>query len=72
MLEGAFLTVASEGGFHSAARVAGSSASRLGDAVRRLEARLGVRLLHRTTCSVTITDAGARLPERLAPALSEE
>ncbi|HRE88655.1 MAG TPA: LysR family transcriptional regulator [Myxococcota bacterium] len=67
----AFLTVAREGGFRSAARVAGTSASRLGDAVRRLEARLGVRLLHRTTRSVTPTDAGARLLERITPALSE-
>ncbi|WP_208721154.1 LysR family transcriptional regulator [Corallococcus aberystwythensis] len=67
----AFLTVAREGGFRSAARVAGSSASRMGDAVRRLEARLGVRLLHRTTRSVTPTDAGARLLERLTPALGE-
>jgi len=57
----AFITVAREGGFRSAARVAGTSASRLGDAVRRLEARLGVRLLHRTTRSGTPTHAGARL-----------
>ncbi|KIG16527.1 Transcriptional regulator [Enhygromyxa salina] len=67
----AFLTVAREGGFRSAARVAGTSASRMGDAVRRLEARLGVRLLHRTTRSVTPTDAGARLLERITPALGE-
>ncbi|AKF04523.1 LysR substrate-binding domain-containing protein [Sandaracinus amylolyticus] len=67
----AFLAVAREGGFRSAARVTGTSASRLGDAVRRLEARLGVRLLHRTTRSVTTTDAGARLLERITPALGE-
>ncbi|MDI1447473.1 LysR family transcriptional regulator [Polyangium sp. 6x1] len=67
----AFLTVAREGGFRSAARAAGTSASRMGDAVRRLEARLGVRLLHRTTRSVTPTDAGARLLERITPALGE-
>lgn len=67
----AFLTVAREGGFRSAARVAGTSASHMGDAVRRLEARLGVRLLHRTTRSVTPTDAGARLLERITPALGE-
>lgn len=67
----AFLTVAREGGFRSAARVAGTSASRMGDAVRRLEARLEVRLLHRTTRSVTPTDAGARLLERITPALGE-
>lgn len=67
----AFLTVAREGGFRSAARVLGTSPSRLGDAVRRLEERLGVRLLNRTTRSVTPTDAGARLLERLSPALDE-
>ncbi|MET0543019.1 MAG: LysR family transcriptional regulator [Variovorax sp.] len=67
----AFLAVAREGGFRGAARVAGTSASRMSDAVRRLEARLGVRLLHRTTRSVAPTDAGARLLERLEPALGE-
>lgn len=67
----ALLAVAREGGFRRAARTTGSSASRLGDAVRRLEARLGVRLFHRTTRSVTLTDAGARLLERIAPALGE-
>jgi DNA-binding transcriptional LysR family regulator len=39
--------------------------------VRDLEAALGARLLHRTTRSVAPTDAGRRLLERLAPALSE-
>jgi len=63
--------VARDGGFRSAARVAGTSASGMGEAVRRLEARLGVRLLHRTTRSVTPTDAGARLLERITPALGE-
>lgn len=43
----------------------------MGDAIRRLEGRLGVRLLNRTTRSVTTTDAGARLLERLTPALGE-
>jgi len=67
----AFLAVAREGGFRGAARTTGTSASRLSDAVRRLEARLGVRLLHRTTRSVVPTEAGARLMERLEPALGE-
>jgi DNA-binding transcriptional LysR family regulator len=67
----AFLTVAREGGFRRAARASGTSPSRLGDAIRRLEGRLGVRLLNRTTRSVTPTEAGARLLERLAPALGE-
>ncbi|WP_294332995.1 LysR family transcriptional regulator [uncultured Sphingomonas sp.] len=67
----AFLAVAQARGFRDAARAIGSSASTLSEAVRRLEARLGVRLLHRSTRSVTPTEAGARLIERLAPALGE-
>ena len=67
----AFLGVARAGGFREAARAAGASPSRLSEAVRRLEARLGVRLLNRTTRSVALTEAGARLVERLAPALGE-
>jgi DNA-binding transcriptional LysR family regulator len=43
----------------------------LSEAVRRLETRLGVRLLNRTTRSVSATEAGARLFERLGPALGE-
>ena len=39
--------------------------------MRRLETRLGVRLLHRTTCRVSPTEVGARLAERLFPALGE-
>ncbi|MBB4839283.1 DNA-binding transcriptional LysR family regulator [Sphingomonas kyeonggiensis] len=67
----AFLSVARAGGFRDAARATGASASGLSEAVRRLEARLGVRLLNRTTRSVAPTEAGARLIERLAPALGE-
>ncbi len=67
----AFLAVAQARGFRDAARTAGASASTLSEAVRRLETRLGVRLLHRTTRSVTPTEAGMRLIERLAPALGE-
>ena len=67
----AFLTVARCGGFREGARASGGSASGLSDAVRRLEARLGVRLLHRTTRSVALTEAGARLLDRLGPALGE-
>jgi DNA-binding transcriptional LysR family regulator len=67
----AFMAVARDGGFRSAARASGTSASRLGDAIRRLEGRLGVRLLNRTTRSVTPTEAGARLLERIIPALGE-
>jgi DNA-binding transcriptional LysR family regulator len=67
----AFLAVARAGGFREGARVAGVSASGLSEAVRRLETQLGVRLLHRTTRSVTPTEAGQRLLERLSPALAE-
>ena len=66
-----FIAVASAGGFREAARASGGSASSLSEAVRRLEARLGVRLLNRTTRSVIPTEAGARLLERLGPALVE-
>ncbi|WP_197339649.1 LysR family transcriptional regulator [Ralstonia solanacearum] len=67
----AFIAVAEAGGFRDAAREAGVSPSTLSDAVRRLEERLGVRLLHRTTRSVTPTEAGALLIARLRPALGE-
>ena len=67
----ALLAVARAGGFREAARATGGSASGLSEAVRRLEARLGVRLLHRTTRSVAPTEAGARLLDRLGPALVE-
>jgi DNA-binding transcriptional LysR family regulator len=67
----AFVTVARAGGFREGARAGGGSASSLSEAVRRLETRLGVRLLNRTTRSVAPTEAGARLLERLGPALGE-
>ena len=67
----AFLAVARARGFRGAARAGGAGASALSEAVRRLEGDLGVRLLHRTTRSVAPTEAGARLIERLTPALGE-
>jgi len=67
----AFAAVARYRSFRGAATVRGVSASTLSEAVRRLETRLRVRLLNRTTRSVTPTEAGARLLERLVPALSE-
>lgn len=67
----AFVAVARAGGFREGARLSGSSASGLSDAVRRLEAQLGVRLLNRTTRSVVPTEAGRGLLDRLMPALSE-
>jgi DNA-binding transcriptional LysR family regulator len=67
----AFVAVARAKGFRDGARASGGSASAISEAVRRLEARLGVRLLHRTTRSVVPTEAGLRLLERLGPALTE-
>ena len=67
----AFLSVARTKGFRDAARISGVSASGLSAAVARLEARLGLRLLNRTTRSVTPTEAGQRLIERMTPVLGE-
>ncbi len=66
-----FAAVVQAGGFRSAAQSKGLSASSLSDCVRRLEADVGVRLLNRTTRSVTPTAAGERLLERVRPALQE-
>ncbi|MGF6176963.1 LysR family transcriptional regulator [Ensifer sp. 4252] len=67
----AFTAVARERSFRAAAKKRGVSASSLSEALRRLEAKLDVRLLNRTTRSVTPTEAGMRLLERLQPALGE-
>ncbi|TXR49703.1 LysR family transcriptional regulator [Phyllobacterium endophyticum] len=67
----AFVAVAQARSFRAAATLRGVSASSLSEAIRRLEARVGVRLLNRTTRSVTPTEAGTQLLERLNPALSE-
>jgi DNA-binding transcriptional LysR family regulator len=67
----AFVAVARASGFREAARANGGSASAMSEAVRRLEAQLGVRLLNRTTRSVAPTDAGIGLLARLGPALTE-
>jgi DNA-binding transcriptional LysR family regulator len=67
----AFTAVARARSFRGAASLRGISASSLSEAIRRLETRLGMRLLNRTTRSVTPTEAGQRLLERLAPALGE-
>ncbi len=67
----AFVAVARARSFREAARLRGVSASTLSEALRRLEARLGVRLLNRTTRSVTPTEAGRQLLERIGSALGE-
>lgn len=64
-----FVAVGREGNFTRAAAALGISASAVGQTIRALEARLGVRLLTRTTRSVTRTEAGEQLFEGLAPLL---
>jgi DNA-binding transcriptional LysR family regulator len=66
-----FVTVARERSFTRAAAQVGLSRSALSHAISALEARLGVRLLTRTTRSVSPTDAGERLLNVLAPRLGE-
>lgn len=67
----AFVAVARARGFREASRSLGVSPTTLSETVRRLEDRLGVRLLHRTTRSVSPTEAGRRLVEKLTPLLAE-
>lgn len=64
-----FATVARLRSFRKAAVELGVSPSALSHAMRKLEARLDVRLLHRTTRSVAPTEAGEQLLARLSPAL---
>jgi len=67
----AFTTVAAEGSFTKAAGKLGTSQSALSLVVSRLEARVGVRLLTRTTRSVSLTEAGERLFKSIGPKLEE-
>ena len=67
----AFVTVVAHGNFARAAAELGISASTLSQTIRTLEARLGVRLLNRTTRSVSLTDVGERLHARFKPAMLE-
>lgn len=67
----AFVMVARERSFTRAAAQLGMSRSALSHAMRTMEERLGVRLLTRTTRSVSTTDAGARLLASVAPRLQE-
>ena len=67
----AFLAVAEARSFTRAAAKLGTSQSALSHTIKRLEARLGLRLLTRTTRSVAPTDAGERLIETLRPALDD-
>jgi DNA-binding transcriptional LysR family regulator len=67
----AFVTVAQERSFTRAAAKLGITQSSLSHTVRRLESRLGIRLLARTTRSVAPTDAGERLLRTLRPAFDD-
>jgi DNA-binding transcriptional LysR family regulator len=67
----AFVAVADALSFRAAAARVGVTPSALSHTMRQLEQRLGVRLLHRTTRSVALTDQGRRLLERLRPAMTE-
>src|ERR687897_3496802 len=67
----AFLVVARERSFTKAAAKLGVSQSALSHTIRGLEARLGVRLLTRTTRSVSPTEAGERLLHTVGPRFEE-
>ncbi|MBA2672567.1 LysR family transcriptional regulator [Ramlibacter sp.] len=67
----AFVTVARARSFTAAASALEVTPPAVSQAVKQLEERLGVRLLHRTTRSVSLTEAGERYFERVAPAVAE-
>jgi DNA-binding transcriptional LysR family regulator len=67
----AFVAVAERTNFARAAAHLGITASTISQIIRALEERLGMRLLNRTTRSVSLTDAGEKLLERIRPAISE-
>jgi DNA-binding transcriptional LysR family regulator len=67
----AFVAVARERSFTNAAAKLGVSQSSLSHTIRELEERLGVRLLSRTTRSVSPTEAGARLLNSIGPRFDE-
>lgn len=67
----AFVAVAEERSFTRAAARIGTSQSALSYTVRRLEERLGIRLLARTTRNIALTEAGAKLLSRLKPAFED-
>lgn len=67
----AFIAVVRHRNFRRAAKERGVAASTLSQSVRDLEEQLGVRLLNRTTRSVTPTEAGLKLSSRLSPIFAE-
>jgi len=66
-----FAVVAKYLSFRQAATERGTSASAISHSIRSLETRVGVRLFHRTTRSVSLTEAGEMLFARLGPAFSD-
>jgi DNA-binding transcriptional LysR family regulator len=66
-----FIAVAEANSFHGAAERLGVTRSAVSQAIRRMEDRLGVALVQRTTRSVSLTEAGMRLHQRVAPAVAE-
>lgn len=66
-----FVAIVRCGGFRAAALERGVSSSALSQTINALEEALGIRLLNRTTRSVSPTEAGQRLLDRLAPALRD-
>jgi DNA-binding transcriptional LysR family regulator len=67
----AFVAIADQRSFRAAASRLGITPSALSHSMRQMEERLGVRLLHRTTRSVSVTDAGRRLLDQLRPAIDQ-
>ena len=67
----AFVAVAERTNFARAAAHLGIAASTISQTIRALEERLGMRLLNRTTRSVSLTDAGEKLLQRIRPAITE-
>lgn len=67
----AFAAVARHASFRKAGAELTLTTSAISYAIRNLEERLGVMLFHRTTRSVSLTEAGQRLLERLEPALAD-
>lgn len=67
----AFIAVAEELSFTRAAAKIGTSQSALSYTIRRLEERLGIRLLSRTTRNISLTEAGSKMLDRLKPAFED-
>ena len=65
-----FLAVASAGNFRAAADRLGVTRAAVSQSIRRLEDELGIALVQRTTRSVSLTEAGARLKSQVADALA--